>query len=140
MAVKYGIDVEVGTPSLTPIVFLCCLEPPARRRHPLDDATDLFVQPQNVPWTHTTARLAVVVPQALFHYLGLPFELTDISGGPLVSMFVVALALNKLTIPVRLAVTGAVVPTVAKRLRRRFPDFSQKWLGLGPKTKPPLNM
>ena len=89
--------------------------------------------------THTFySRCAAT--QAVFKYVGLPFDITAISGGPFVSTVVVALALNKLTMPIRIAATGAIVPTVAKRLRKRFPLFAKKWLGLGPKPKPPLQM
>jgi hypothetical protein len=68
--------------------------------------------------------------QAVFSALNLPFSVTSIPGGPVTSSLLIALALNKLTLPLRVAGTAAVVPSVARRLREHFPGAAKRWLGL----------
>jgi len=59
----------------------------------------------------------------VFGALGLPFSINDYAPGA--GAFLVALAINKLSAPIRLMITAAVVPRLAPRLRTAFP----KWFG-----------
>eukprot|EP00038_Savillea_parva_P022759 m.38546 g.38546 ORF g.38546 m.38546 type:complete len:298 (-) comp5672_c0_seq2:196-1089(-) len=68
---------------------------------------------------------------AVLDAVGLPALVgSDGETNGFMASFIIALGLNKITIPFRVGATAAVVPTVARRLRISFPEASKKWLGL----------
>eukprot|EP00041_Stephanoeca_diplocostata_P005926 m.71268 g.71268 ORF g.71268 m.71268 type:complete len:274 (+) comp16081_c0_seq12:155-976(+) len=74
--------------------------------------------------TFTSCYLAVrngVDIVGVIQAMGLPVSVDMLGFAPTAGTFVIALAVNKLTLPFRLAATAAIVPRSSKYLRERFP-------------------